>query len=100
MSFSRSNGPLRLVRAFVLPFALLLSLGLGAPALAQRSALNQVVSQLEAQGFAIEKVETTFLRRTRVIARSDRHVRELVFNPNTGEILRDYWQETTSQARS
>ena len=63
------------------------------PAIAQtRSVQDQIVSQLEQQGFSEIELSRTFLGRIRIEAYSDTLVRELVFNPTTGEILRDYWQ--------
>ena len=83
------------MRPHIVAIAVLVAIALGTagPATAQGSALASVIEQLEAQGFQIEDVERTWLGRTRVVSRSDRHRRELVFNPRTGEVLRDYWQD-------
>ena len=58
-------------------------------ALAQ-SVQDQVLAQLRAQGFVIEEVQRTLLGRVRVIARRGSQVRELVFDPRNGSILRDF----------
>jgi hypothetical protein len=64
------------------------------PALAA-TFVEQVVTQLRAQGFDAIKVERTLLGRTRIAALRADGSREIVLNPNTGEILRDLW---TSQS--
>ena len=72
---------------------LIVGLLFAGPAIAQtRSVQDQIVSQLEQQGFNDIELSRTFLGRIRIEAYSDTLVRELVFNP-TGEILRDYWQD-------
>lgn len=48
-------------------------------------------TQLERQGFEGIALNRTSLGRVRVIAMRDHLRRELVFNPQMGEILRDYW---------
>jgi len=64
----------------------------GAPlSVAAQSVEEQIVSQLRDQGYQDIVANRTWLGRVRVVAvRGNRH-RELVFNPLTGEILRDYW---------
>lgn len=57
-----------------------------------QSVQDQIVEQLQDQGFNRITVQRTLLGRTRIEAFSDTLERELVFNPNTGEILRDYWE--------
>lgn len=54
---------------------------------------DSIVSQLHTQGFTSVDVSTTFLGRVRIEASSTAYHREIVLNPRTGEILRDY-QET------
>jgi hypothetical protein len=51
-----------------------------------------VTSSLQAQGFEVRLVHWTFLGRIRIIAVSADIRREIVINPTTGEILRDYSQ--------
>ncbi|WP_179141857.1 PepSY domain-containing protein [Salibaculum halophilum] len=62
------------------------------PALAQ-SVEEQVRSQLSAQGFTEIDMRRTLLGRLRVVATSETHRREIVINPGSGAILRDYWEE-------
>lgn len=80
------------------PKAILLATALVAvfalhPALARAdgTALVQRVEQeLRQQGFTAMSVSRTWLGRTRIEARSRTEHREIVINPYTGEILRDY----------
>lgn len=51
---------------------------------------DSIVSQLRAQGFTKIEVSRTFLGRSRVKAQSPTLDREIVFNPMTGAIMRDY----------
>ncbi len=51
---------------------------------------DKIIASLEAQGYTIVEHGFTFLGRLRVVAESADYHRELVFNPGTGEILRDY----------
>ncbi|MEL7181617.1 MAG: hypothetical protein AAFN63_17610, partial [Pseudomonadota bacterium] len=60
---------------------------------AAQSVQDQIVSQLRDQGFGDIRVQRTWLGRIRVISQRDGVRRELVFNPQTGEILRDYWRD-------
>ena len=71
---------------------LMICIGLiGLPQLAAaQSVEDQVFAQLQEQGFTVIEVRRTFLRRIRFIAESAYLYRELVINPQTGEILRDY----------
>ena len=52
---------------------------------------ESIVAQLEAQGFVQVEAHRTWLGRIRLVAVSDSLWREIVFNPQSGEILRDYW---------
>lgn len=63
---------------------------LGSPALAQ-TPQDAILSQLQAQGYTTISANRTFLGRVRIVAESEAYRREIVFNPDTGEILRDYW---------
>lgn len=67
----------------------LLCTGLAFPALGADLA-DGIVSQLRAQGFTSVDVSTTLLGRVRILAESGASRREIVLNPRTGEILRDY----------
>ena len=51
-----------------------------------------VLGALKAQGYDDIAVERTLLNRERIVARSSTLRREIVLDPRTGEILRDYWQ--------
>lgn len=51
-----------------------------------------VTASLREQGFEVQLVHWTLLGRIRIIAESEFVRREIVINPNTGEILRDYSQ--------
>ena len=55
---------------------------------------DAIEQQLRAQGFNKVSVSTTMLGRTRIDAISPTQTREIVVNPRTGEILRDYWADT------
>ena len=65
----------------------------GAPhVVAAQSVQDSIISQLQAQGFDNFSLNRTWLGRVRVVSYRDGLRRELVFNPQTGEILRDYWR--------
>ena len=51
---------------------------------------EQILTGLHDQGFTVLEKGYTFLGRLRIVAESDNVHRELVVNPGTGEILRDY----------
>jgi uncharacterized membrane protein YgcG len=53
---------------------------------------DSIVSQLQKQGFRNIEVSRTLLGRSRIVARSNELIREIIVNRTTGEILRDYWQ--------
>ena len=65
-----------------------------------QSVQDQIVSQLTAQGFTRIEVSRTLLGRIKIDAKSATLDRELVFNPVTGEILRDYWHDNTPAANA
>ena len=67
-----------------------LQFGLAAVAFAATVA-DQIVAQLQGQGFEEIVVEQTWLGRTRISAERGDASREIILNPNTGEILRDLW---------
>ena len=62
---------------------------LAATATAQDVA-GSLLAQLSAQGYEVVYMQRTWLGRMRVVAENDAIRREIVFNPGTGEILRDY----------
>ena len=53
---------------------------------------DSVVRQLRQQGFDQIEVTSTWLGRSRIMSRRGDLVREIILNPLTGEILRDYWR--------
>ncbi len=62
-----------------------------APAIAGANAFERsIVSQLRAQGYSNIEISRTFLGRGRITAQSRDLNREIIFNPATGAILRDY----------
>lgn len=76
----------------------------GLPAVAMADTASQVqdaiVNQLKAQGFTNIHIGRTLLGRVRIDATSDKQSREIVFNPRTGEILRDYWSDIVASETS
>lgn len=69
--------------------ALLIWACLGQGAWAQ-SIEDRLLAALQAQGFVILEKGMTFFGRLRILAINDTTQREIVINPETGEILRDY----------
>ncbi|MFL4472196.1 hypothetical protein ACERZ8_20775 [Tateyamaria armeniaca] len=69
----------------------LLSVVLSGPALSGPIE-DSVVRQLSEQGFSRIEVSRTWLGRSRIVSRRGDLVREIILNPLTGEILRDYWR--------
>lgn len=54
------------------------------------SVSDKVFANLKAQGYLVVQQDRTWLGRIWVLARSKTVQREVVFDPTTGEILRDY----------
>jgi uncharacterized membrane protein YgcG len=52
-----------------------------------------LVRELRAQGFEPTLIRTTWLGRLQIIAVNAVYRREIIANPRTGEILRDYWRK-------
>lgn len=72
----------------------LVSLGVAAVAAPKawaQSYAEQIVQQLDDQGFNNIQVEVTLLGRVRIMADATSGHREIILNPKTGEILRDIW---------
>jgi hypothetical protein len=66
-------------------------LAAGAPLAAAADELSDaIIAQLRAQGYEQVEFTSTLLGRYRFIAYGGDRIREIVFNPATGEILRDY----------
>lgn len=57
-----------------------------------QSILDSIARQLREQGYSRIEVSQTWLGRVRFVARGNGLRREIVVNPATGEILRDYWE--------
>ena len=57
---------------------------------------DNIVVQLRQQGFLTIEVKRTWLGRVRILASSADAQREIILNPRTGEILRDFWQPLIS----
>ncbi len=81
-------------------YLILICLGLMPSVAGAETVQDSILSQLRDQGFTRIEVSRTLLGRTRLEATSDRLEREMVFNPQTGEILRDYWQERDDNGRA
>lgn len=77
-------------------FAILLLLASANAASAQQTFVDRVIAELRNQGFTSIQVSRTWLGRARIEAQSPRFSREVVVNPRTGEILRDYWSDDDS----
>ena len=60
---------------------------------------DAVVQQLVEQGFREFRISRTLLGRTRVVATSKTLRREIIFNPVTGEVLRDHWRDKDESPR-
>jgi hypothetical protein len=69
------------------------------PALAQDHDAS-VISQLERMGFRIVRQERTLLGRVRIVGVRADGRREIIINPNSGEILRDLWSPTSGGNRT
>ena len=67
----------------------LMAAALQSPTAAQAPA-DAIIEQLREQGYEEFTVSRTFLGRVRIVAEADGRWREIVFNPVTGEILRDF----------
>jgi hypothetical protein len=75
-------------RAFL--FGVATGLAIGTPAMAE-SVVESIVGQLKNLGFNGIVQERTLLGRVRITALRKDGQREIIVNPNTGEILRDLW---------
>lgn len=69
--------------------ACLLLVTLSGPALA-RTVEDRLISGLKAQGYVVLEDGFTWLGRLRIVAENATYHREIVVNPETGEVLRDY----------
>lgn len=57
---------------------------------ADRITLNMVKAALQGQGYTVDTVTRTLLGRVRLIASDGAVWREIVLDPSSGQILRDY----------
>lgn len=69
-----------------------------APPLGATPARDAVINALQEQGYSIVLVHWTLLGRIRIVANSPELHREIVINPTTGAVLRDYWVATDELA--
>ncbi|MDP3261511.1 MAG: hypothetical protein U1E06_19135 [Tabrizicola sp.] len=60
------------------------------PALAE-DLVENILAQLKRQGYREIAASRTLLGRVRIVAKRRNGVREIILNPNNGEILRDLW---------
>ena len=74
----------------ILVTILALAVTCGGPVWAEEP-VDRILRDLKKLGYDNISVESTWLRRTRIFAISDDAQREIILNPNTGEILRDLW---------
>ena len=83
---------LRTIAIWLVLAATLLGSGLPGSALAQTllTPRDRVIAALEEQGYQVTRVRKTWLGRVQIRARAGDLRREIVLNPNTGEVLRDY----------
>ncbi|SOC04596.1 hypothetical protein SAMN05877809_103220 [Rhodobacter sp. JA431] len=58
------------------------------PVLADRQ--EEIISELEAEGYTDITTSKTWLRRTRIVAQGEEGEREIVLDPRNDEVLRDY----------
>lgn len=61
---------------------------------------DRITDQLRQQGYGEIVVTRTFLGRYRIVATTDRTEREIIVNPGTGEILRDYIEDKDNDSAS
>ncbi len=64
------------------------------------TATDEIIFQLQSQGYSQIEVKRTWLGRMRIFAVGDGVVREIVINPVTGEILRDARTKPNGSAAS
>ena len=73
---------------------------LTASAVAAQDPAQGLIDQLRAQGYVTIDVSQTLLGRTRIVATGPSGQREIVFNPATGEIVRDLTTATRQDGAS
>lgn len=77
-------------KALVLGLALVTALSGAAQA---ETRVEAIARHLAEQGYHDIEIGRTFLGRARIEAEKNGMEREIIVNPRTGEILRDYWEE-------
>ncbi|MEQ3625020.1 MAG: hypothetical protein ABNH26_06395 [Celeribacter sp.] len=84
---------MRRISVFALLRILLVTVALGGvtiPRAALADTRDQIITEMKEQGFTRITVQGTLLGRTRILAERQGGRREVVINPRTGVILRDY----------
>lgn len=89
----------RLRRTFLM-WTLVLPLALTGQVAGAQSLQDNIIAQLQAQGFVEFQTSRTLLGRLQIIAIGPEFRREIVLNPHTGEILRDYLSTNNGQAQN
>ncbi|WP_444462697.1 hypothetical protein [Rhodobacter capsulatus] len=81
--------------------ALPLALGgaLWAAPVARAETPEEIVAQMQAEGFRSIEVSTTWLRRIRIVGEGQSGAREVVIDPRNGEVLRDFTAPATAGGR-
>src|SRR5210317_826232 len=79
----------RMAKYFQILLVMLLT-GLAVPAFSDMAPTVSVVAEeLADQGYQVSRISKTFWGRVKIISRKGELEREVILNPNTGEILRD-----------
>ena len=58
---------------------------------------DALIASLQAQGFEVKKISRSYFGRTIIEAESKKFEREIVIDPNSGAILRDYWERNDEE---
>jgi hypothetical protein len=86
-----------MIKRILIP--LVVAAGLLGPPAHAASTEEGIVAELREQGFSRIEIRRTLLGRTRIIATSPTYEREIVLNPASGVILRDFWTVRGSTGR-
>jgi hypothetical protein len=74
-------------------FILLTTAAVFVPAIAVAGPFEDaLITMLRAQGYTAFRTSKTWLGRSRITAISGTYRREIILNPKTGEVLRDFWE--------
>lgn len=68
--------------------------------LAQTITKEEIVRRLAAEGYGRIRISRTFLGRTKIVAEAPDRKREIVIDPGSGEILRDYVRRNSDPKES